>query len=49
MDEDFSSFTNLGLHKHGLLVITVQPLHQTLLVPLEMVEQDTHLVRFLQI
>ena len=39
-------FSNLGLHKHGLLVITVQTLHQPLLVPLEMVQQDTHLVEF---
>ena len=39
-------FSYLGLHKHCLLVITVQPLHQTLLVPLEMVQQDSHLVEF---
>ena len=33
---------NLGLIEHGLLVIGVEPLHQLLLVPLEVVEQYPH-------
>merc|ERR1719470_474907 len=33
---------HLGLIKHGLLIIRVEPLHKLLLVPLEVVEQYPH-------